>query len=285
MAKKCIVCNSDKYIKLYQNNSFLGYPAYICNKCKLYFVFCSGKEVQERCKEFYSRVYWNKFRKKWEDKRRLLNIIIKILRSLNIHPLHQAWHYRIIKKFYPRTKSKKLLEIGCGKGETLIYFSKIGFDVRGIEPDVDNTKKINRYFKRKVCIDDLAENIKIKEKFDVIYLYRVFEHLFRPDLFLEKIKNNLNKDGIIFLDVPNCENKKVLYKSINNNPHIYNFTSKSIKKLFEKHNYKILKICTYSEISRNYIIKFILMLLRLNNYKETQNTKGTGICILAKNKN
>jgi len=127
MVNKCIACTSDKYIKIYQNDSFLGYPTYTCSNCGLYFLLSGDKEIEKRCNDFYSRKYWSKFRKKGEDKRRFLNIIIKILRSLNTHPLQQAWHYRMIRKFSP--KLKKLLEIGCGKGETLIYFSKMGLAI------------------------------------------------------------------------------------------------------------------------------------------------------------
>jgi len=64
MAKKCISCNTDKNIKVYQKNSFLGYPAYICNNCGLYFFYSSDKDIEKKCNEFYSRAYWGKFRKK-----------------------------------------------------------------------------------------------------------------------------------------------------------------------------------------------------------------------------
>ena len=283
MAKICIACNSDKDIRLYQKKSFLKCPVYRCGKCGLYFFYLDDKRMERKCDEYYKKAYWNTLRRRWDEKRKFLNILIKILRKLKTEPLQQLWHYNMIKK-HASGKSKKLLDIGCAKGDFMMFFSKKGFDVRGIEPDRNNTKIVNKLFKKEVCINGLVEKVKIREKFDVIYLCHVFEHLVRPDLFLRKIKNNLNKDGVIFLEVPNCENSKILHNSLNYHPHIYSFTLKSIRKLFENNGYKTLNIGTYSEIHKNYIMMFLLMLFRANNYKQTSGEKGERIIVLAKKK-
>jgi len=283
MAKLCISCNSDKNIKLHQKKSFLKCPVYRCNKCGLYFFYSDDKRMERKCDEYYKKTYWNTIRKRWDEKRRFLNIIIKTLRKLRTEPLQQLWHYNLIKN-YISAKSRKFLDIGCAKGDFMLFFSKKEFDVRGIEPDKNNTKIVNRLFKKEVCINGLVEKVKIMERFDVVYLCHVFEHLIRPDLFLKKIKNNLNKDGVIFLEVPNCENKKILNASINYHPHIYSFTLSSMRKLFENNGYKILRIGTYSEIHKNYIIMFLLMLFGANNYKQAPGEKGERIIVLAKNR-
>ncbi len=281
MAKICISCSSDKNIKLYQKTSFLGYPVYMCGKCGLYFFYSDDKSIERKCNTYYKSKYWGTIRKKWNDKRKLINIIIKILRKLKTEPLQQVWHYNIIKK-YVAAEKPKLLDIGCAKGDFMLFFSKKGFDVRGIEPDSNNAKIVNNLFGKEVCINGLVEKVRIREKFDGVYLCHVFEHLIRPDLFLKKIKNNLNNDGIIFLEVPNCENSKILHNSLNKHPHIYSFTLNSIRKLFENNSYKILKIGSYSEIHKNYFIMFLLMLFGANNYKQVPGEKAERIIVLAK---
>ena len=282
MAKVCISCSSDKNISLHQEKSFLGCPVYRCNKCGLCFFYSDDKEMERKCDEYYKKAYWSTIRKKWDEKRKFLNIAIKILRKLKTEPLQQVWHYNIIKKHAcGNGKSKKLLDIGCAKGGFMLFFSKKGFDVRGIEPDENNARIVNRLFKKEVCINGLVEKVKIREKFDVIYLCHVFEHLIRPDLFLKKIKNSLNKGGVIFLEVPNCENKKILRNSLNCHPHIYSFTLNSMRKLFERSGYKILKLGAYSEIHKNYIMMFLLMLLGANNYKQVPGEKAERLIVLA----
>ena len=77
---------------------------------------------------------------------------------------------------------------------------------------------------------------------------------------------------------------KILYNSLNKHPHIYSFTLNSMKKLFERSGYKILKIGTYSEIHKNLLIMFFLMLFGMNNYKQVPGEKGERIIVLAKKK-
>lgn len=282
MAKVCIACNSDKNIGLFRDNSFLGHPVYVCGKCGLYFFYASDSDIEKKCNEYYTSEYWGTVRKKWDEGRKSLNAIIKALRFFGTQPLQQLWHYKMIKRHVSAKKSKKLLDIGAGKGEFLDFFSNKGYNAYGIEPDKNNAERINKLFGRKVCINSLAEKANLKETFDVIYLCHVFEHLIRPDKFIEKIKNNLSSDGIIFLEVPNCENKKILQNSIEHHPHIYNFTYDSLKKLFESHNYRVLKIGAYSEIHKSYILMFFLMLLGLNNYKEDQKDRAERLIIVVK---
>jgi 2-polyprenyl-3-methyl-5-hydroxy-6-metoxy-1,4-benzoquinol methylase len=282
MTQLCISCNSKKDIHLYQKRSFLGYPTYRCYKCGLYFFYSDDKGIEKKCEEYYKKTYWNTVRKSWDEKRKFINIIIKVLRKLKTEPLQQLWHYRIIKGYAPAKKSEKFLDIGCAKGDFMLFFSKKGFDVRGIEPDKKNTRIVNKLFKKEVCTNGLVEKVKLKDKFDVIYLCHVFEHLIRPDIFLKKLKNNLNKEGVIFLEVPNCENKRILHISIKKHPHIYSFTLNSMKKLFEKSGYEILKIGAYSEIHKNNFIMFFLMLFGMNNYKRVSGEKAERIIVLAK---
>ena len=55
-----------------------------------------------------------------------------------------------------------------------------------------------------------------------------------------------------------------------------------MRKLIENNGYKILKIGAYSEIHKNYIMMFRLMLFGANNYKQTSREKGERIIVLAK---
>ena len=125
MAKICIACNSDKDIRLYQKKSFLKCPVYRCGKCGLYFFYLDDKRMERKCDEYYKKAYWNTLRRGWDEKRKFLNILIKILRKLKTEPLQQLWHYNMIKK-HASGKSKKLLDIGCAKGDFMMFFSKKG---------------------------------------------------------------------------------------------------------------------------------------------------------------
>ena len=72
--------------------------------------------------------------------------------------------------------------------------------------------------------------------------------------------NNLKKDGIFFIEVPNCEYEPMLQSSIQKNPHLFHFTQNALSKLVENVGYKILSCdvfrpATKSEGIRQKIMK------------------------------
>jgi SAM-dependent methyltransferase len=92
------------------------------------------------------------------------------------------------------------------------------------------------------------------EKYDCVTAFEVIEHLDNINDFITTIKNLLKKDGIIILSTPN---NNMLWRPPLDSPphHLSRFTSKSISKLLEVNNFKVLKI--YEQMSifdlfRNY---------------------------------
>ena len=91
--------------------------------------------------------------------------------------------YALISKFKP----KNILEIGAGYGTNLLFFKNIGKEVFGLEPSKISTK---------IAIDNQI-NIKqgfvndLENKYDMIILKHVFEHLYDPLKDLEKISNEM----------------------------------------------------------------------------------------------
>ncbi|MBL7055952.1 class I SAM-dependent methyltransferase [Candidatus Woesearchaeota archaeon] len=281
MVKKCISCDSKNNLTIIKKDSFLGYPAYGCKKCGLIFLYSDDSSIDKRCIDYYKKEYWDTVRKKWDDSRKLINVIIKFLRFIGTSPLQQLWHYRLMQK-YGKQGKKSLLDIGCAKGDFMFFFKSKGYEVNGIEPDKKNVSIVNNKFKKTICVQGSAEKVNIKGKFDVIYMCHVFEHLIRPDNFLKKIRKNLNKKGIVLFEVPNCENPIILKNSLDHHPHIFNFTKISFGKLFEKSGYDVVKVGAYSEKYKGNITMFFMMLFGLDNYKELPNKRADRLVIVAK---
>ena len=96
-----------------------------------------------------------------------------------------------------------------------------------------------------------VEDFSTDEVFDVIWLSHVLEHIIEPIHFLNKIKNNLKKDGVIFIEVPNCEYEPMLQNSIQKNPHLFHFTKNALSKLVENVGYKILSCDVFRPATKN----------------------------------
>lgn len=97
----------------------------------------------------------------------------------------------------------RILEIGCGTGYLLYRLKCLGGDVLGLEPGAHGQAGKVKY--DVPVIKDFFPSDHLKEKFDLIIIYAVLEHIEKPTEFLRLIGEHLVKDGKIILSVPNCE--------------------------------------------------------------------------------
>ena len=93
-------------------------------------------------------------------------------------------------------KQDKILEIGCGSGRDLIFLTKKGYDIEGIDISKEALKKIKEKIKIK---QGNAENLDfLDNSFDVIY--SIFTLQFTDlEKSAKEIKRVLKKGGIAFL--------------------------------------------------------------------------------------
>ena len=104
---------------------------------------------------------------------------------------------------------KKLLDIGTGEGHTLKYFDTNGWDVFGLDFSNYGLKRHHPDMLSKLVVGDIYESIdkliEIKEKFSLIILDNVLEHVLSPKHLLQKIKIVLSdeKNAGILVKVPN----------------------------------------------------------------------------------
>jgi len=148
-------------------------------------------------------------------------------------------------------KNKKVLEIGCATGYISKKLKENGCYVVGVEIN-ENAAQIAKEICNKVIVGDIETLELSHEKFDVILFGDVLEHLKNPKMVLEKVTNNLEKNGEIILSVPNIANWKIrlnlLFGKFNytktgilDETHLRFFTYKTIKYLLTSVNLKIVK--------------------------------------------
>lgn len=228
----CIICSKSTLIE-YTPTSYLNLPVYYCDNCDLYATGNSENEIKSKLIENYKEAKWVGD----ESYQFMLRSNYADRESLG---KKRQWisQFAYCESFLKN--KKRFFEIGSGAGQTICWFEEMGFSVIGIEPNKRSVELINKRLKNGHCITGFAEDISIDEKFDIIWMSHVFEHLLRPDLFLEKCKKNLEPDGIIFIEVPNCENKKNLQCSIDE-PSTFHFSKQALEKLAKKIGYTVVK--------------------------------------------
>ena len=149
----------------------------------------------------------------------------------------------------------EILDIGCWDGSYAIRYKKKTNKIFGIESSVTAVKQAK---KRGIIVrqGDFMEKKYFKDKkFDIVVAGEIIEHVFDTDLFIEKAKNLLKKNGILILTTPNVaslprrillllgmnpilENRTLINQSAG---HIRYFTFKDMFQLLKDHNFKIIE--------------------------------------------
>jgi len=164
---------------------------------------------------------------------------------------------------------KKILEIGCGKGEFMELMQECGAEVYGIEYGEENVK---------VCLEKglkvkrdfiFSENHKLKySPFDGFYILNFLEHIPEINTFLRGIAYNLKPGAIGLVEVPNFEmilENKMLTEFIPD--HIFYFTSETLEQTLRINGFEVLEM---EVIWHNYIISAVVKKRKAYDLKNWQ---------------
>lgn len=146
---------------------------------------------------------------------------------------------RIIDKITPYKSNGVWLDVGFGNGSLLFTALEYGFHPVGLDL---RHKTVNDMKLAGVeCYKTRIEDFKFDKKVAVISMADVLEHTSYPKLTLLAAKKLLEKDGIIFLSMPNMDS--VIFRIAsqqNSNPywkeieHFHNFTRKRLYQLLDE---------------------------------------------------
>lgn len=143
--------------------------------------------------------------------------------------------------------NKRLLEIGCGNGFFLLAAQKIGFKkVFGVEPGKETVAKANPEVKKHIINDFFKKGQFKKDYFDLICLFQVLDHIIYPNILLSECFKILKPGGGILCinhDVESWSVKLLREGSpVFDVEHTYLYSKKTLPLIFEKNNFKVVKI-------------------------------------------
>ena len=195
-------------------------------------------------KEYYSKKYYQKlksstYQNSYSSEELFLNTI-----DANITDL--------IFNTNSSSKTKNLFDLGCGEGYFMSEMKKIGWDIKGSDFSKNAILKHNPELISSFISGDLLEILdNLNEKFSLLNLDNVLEHVLDPEILLQKCKKILNDDGIIRIEVPNdCSDFQNLLsqKGMSNDEyivfpdHISYFNFETLSNFLNQLNFDIIKI-------------------------------------------
>lgn len=224
MKKKCPICNNQN-IKILKNGvrDNKNIDVLKCSKCGIEFL----SDFSQASAEFYKNgsMHSKIDTKLWLEKTSIDDI-------------------RRFKSLKNVLKNKSLLDFGAGSGNFLKLVSKTTKNCAGCELDcsLDN-------FYNEQNLDIRHSLNEFSQKFDKITMFHVLEHLERPKENLTQLKEKLNTNGELIIEVPNSNDalltlynnsafKKFTYWSC----HLFAYNQKNIKLLLNQTGFKVTKI-------------------------------------------
>jgi len=154
-------------------------------------------------------------------------------------------------------KGKKIIEIGCGRGELLSLLHPLDVNAYGLEfsgSSVDYCVK-NGLNVSKGYIDD--SNIKLQYgPFDAFLLLMFLEHMPDPNTVLRGIYNNLAEGAIGLVEVPNFDmflRNKLFSEFVID--HLLYFVKDTLKVTMSLNGFEILEC---NELRDDYVISFVV---------------------------
>ena len=111
--------------------------------------------------------------------------------------------YEIVKY----VKAKSILDIGCGEGYVSRFFLDLGYDCKALDYSDFGMQKhnpsVHKCFTKGNIFENLSNIISANEKFGIIILNNVIEHVLDPKDLLLKLKLILEEDGLLVITAPN----------------------------------------------------------------------------------
>ena len=202
-----------------------------CDQCEL--LFTNPRPNKESIGKYYET---EDYISHSNSSKSIINKIYKIVRSFSLK--------NKIKIADQLTTDKNILDYGCGTGHFLSEAKKNNWKIKGIEPNESARQLANKQLGGHVfpTLVELDKN----EKYSIITLWHVLEHILDLSTTLGVLKSLLSKDGSLIIAVPNPESYDAQYykeywAGYDVPRHLYHFTPKSLKKLIQKHNLKLIE--------------------------------------------
>lgn len=164
---------------------------------------------------------------------------------------HWVRSYMLSKKMaivtqYTKSDSQRVLDIGCGTGDFLKMAQEYKWNIAGVEPDENARKIAAEKTGMEIQNNDWLNEVP-DQSFDAVTMWHVLEHVPNLEEQIATLKKIVKPNGTIFIAVPNFKSHdanhyKEKWAAFDVPRHLWHFSQKSIKGLFEKENMKVVKI-------------------------------------------
>lgn len=162
---------------------------------------------------------------------------------------------QLFSRTFPKSKRKSLLDVGCGEGYQSNFFLKNNWNVSCFDYSefgiINHNPNLKNHF-IKGELETFLKEVKQKEqRYSIIFLKNVLEHVISPTLTLKLIKDIMDDETLLHIDVPNDYSsfQDLLIKNNHTSntwfcppQHLHYFQFDSIQKLLVGEGFEIVSL-------------------------------------------
>jgi SAM-dependent methyltransferase len=142
-------------------------------------------------------------------------------------------------------KGQKLLEPGCGRGDFLAEFHKLGIDCSGLDLSLEAGKSLKDTEVRHANLEK-DEFPYPNDCFDVIYHKSLLEHLQNPENFMKEVYRVLKPGGLLLSLVPDWESNYKTY--FDDYTHKTPFTFVSLRDIYLMFGFESVSVVKFRQL-------------------------------------
>ncbi|GGG10440.1 class I SAM-dependent methyltransferase [Pontibacter amylolyticus] len=192
-----------------------------------------------------------------------------------------------------------ILDYGCGTGVFLNACKQDGWDIRGVEPNIRAREEASS-----LTGEIIAKGLEeiSGEKFEVITMWHVLEHIHTLNETLAELINLLQDDGTLIIAVPNADSHdaqqyKADWAAYDVPRHLYHFTQPTMKRLLKKHKmqleevlpmkfdaYYVSMLSEKQKEGKTKVISSVVNGYKSNSYAEKNGNDYSSLIFVAKRK-
>lgn len=142
---------------------------------------------------------------------------------------------------------QSILDVGTGYGFFLKSAAEKGFKATGLEIGSNRLIIARRVTTAPIWTFRINGPNKTKEKFDIVTLFHVLEHITDPIKFTQDLQTYFKKDGRLIIEIPNAQDYMLKISSAYKDfywqiAHISYFTPKTVSAALKRAGYSKIKI-------------------------------------------
>lgn len=233
----CPICGSSGIFEFIKTKDFTvssqSFAIYRCNDCE-------GAFTQDAPQESEIHNYYksDEYISHTDSRKGLVNRLYHLARSISLNSKS-----KLIDR---ETAAKgKLLDIGSGTGHFAAMMKNLGWKVTALEPEPAAREMAEKLHGLQTfhpsALFDLEDH-----QFNAITMWHVLEHVHDLHGYLNKLNYLLAGKGKLFIAVPNFKSYDAMklgkfWAAYDVPRHLYHFSPTSMKRLLEKHGFRLVK--------------------------------------------